>query len=561
MRKILKILLFSIVILIISLEVDAKYIYKNEESIFKIKGADNEKPIINNRNYNVYDEAFSEDVKIDFSDNIGVSLSQYCFKENENMEDEWIDFNSGVVFENSGYYKIKVVDLYKNIVEYFFMLDKEVNKSEINIVLEDNSQSVVEIVAEDILSGIQKIEVYVDNKLYTVYNYADDELKQVSKEMVFPLEEIDFYEEIYVITYDKLGNLKKSESIILNVDKIYDVVDLYRFCDIVNNKKCDFLGKSVYLMKSLELNLLKDNNWRAISGFKGEFDGKKRTISGFYMDKTTEKTAFFADNYGVIKNLTISGEIKTSGDISGGICAENYGEIINCRSRVKINSSGNYIGGISGINYGAIKQSRNNSHITTTGKYVGGIVGYNKSLGKIYKCGSSGKMTGEMYIGGVCGFTEGNNNNVIELSFNMGNIAGSEFVGGICGGTSDGIINMKSLYNRGNVIENNGVGNNGGIIGCNKKNINICNGYNLGEINSLFPNQIGPQNIKVDNFYYIKNKANASGIGIAKNEALFKEVIENENSILFLLNQKVAGVWIIKYGHNDGYPMFVWQFE
>ena len=561
MRKILKILLFSIVILIISLEVDAKYIYKNEESIFKIKSADNENPIINNRNYNVYDEVFCEDVKIDFSDNIGVSLSQYCFKENENIEDEWIDFNTGFVFETSGYYKIKVVDLYKNTVEYSFMLDKEVNKSEINIVSENNSQSVVEIVSEDILSGIQKIEVYVDNELYTVYNYADDELKQVSKEMVFPLEKIDFYEEIYVITYDKLGNLKKSESIILNVDKIYDIVDLYRFRDVVNNKICNFENKTVYLMKSLELNLLEDNNWSAISGFKGEFDGKKRTISGFYMDKTAEKTAFFADNYGVIKNLTISGEIKTSGDISGGICAENYGEIINCRSRVKINSSGNYIGGISGINYGFIKQSRNNSHITTTGDYVGGIVGYNKSLGKIYKCGSSGRITGEMYIGGVCGFTEGNNDNVIELSFNMGNITGSEFVGGVCGGTSDEIINMKSLYNRGNVIENNGAGNNGGIIGCNKKNINICNGYNLGEINSLFPNQIGPENIKADNFYYINNKANVSNIGIAKKETLFKELIENENSILFLLNQKVSGAWIIKYGHNDGYPMFVWQFE
>ena len=46
----------------------------------------------------------------------------------------------------------------------------------------------------------------------------------------------------YLNLYDKLGNLKKSESVILNVDKIYDVVDLYRFCNIVNKKKCDFLS-------------------------------------------------------------------------------------------------------------------------------------------------------------------------------------------------------------------------------------------------------------------------------------------------------------------------------
>ena len=538
----------------------AKYILNSKVNAFRVKSADNIKPYINNRNYNVYDEIFNDNVKIEISDNIGIKRSEYYFNEFLDTEITQDSFESGKIFEKSGYYKIKVIDLYENVTEYSFIIDKEINEVEINLNSENSTQFVTNIIVKDELSGVDKIEVYVDEILYKEYNYIDENVKNISEEVIFLLDTVNFYQDVYVVAYDKLGNIEKSESIILNVDKIYDIVDIYRFRDVVNNQICDFENKTVYLINNIELNLNETNDWNAISGFKGEFDGKKHTISGFYMDKDIEKTAFFENNYGIIRNLTISGEINTTKNISAGICAENYGKIINCRSRVKINSNGSYIGGISGINYGIIEGSRNNSHITTLGNFVGGIVGYNKAEGKILKTGSSGRMTGTNYIGGICGFCEGSENE-ISLSFNMGNITGLEYIGGICGGTDDKKIIFRNIYNRGNVIEESANGNNGGIIGINSPEVYVYNGYNLGEITSTYSNQIGPENIKFDNIFYIKDKVNVSNIGIAKEEFLFKELIENENSILFLLEQKASGIWLIKYGNNDGYPMFVWQFE
>ena len=563
MKKKIFIIFMIVFVFIFSQKVDAKYLLKKECDIVTIKSADSIKPYINNRNYDVYDDVFKDNVKLEISDNIGIKISEYCFKECLEEDDSNSIkniFESGIVFEKSGYYQIRVEDLYENITEYSFIIDKEVNDIIITLNEENKTQFIVDINVIDKLSGVDKIELYVDEEIYETYSYSETNIKNVFEKVVFSLENVKFYQNVYVVAYDKLGNIKKSETVILNGDKIYNAVDIYRFRNIVNNKICDFENKTVYLINNIELNLNETNDWNAINGFKGEFDGKKHTISGFYMDKDIEKTAFFADNYGVIKNLTISGEINTTEDFSAGICAENHGKIINCRSRVKINSNGSYIGGISGINYGSIEYSRNNSHITTTGNYVGGIVGYNESEGKINKTGSSGRMTGEMYIGGICGFSEGSENE-ISLSFNMGNISGSEYVGGICGGTDDNKIVFRNIYNRGNVIEESDNGNNGGVIGINSAKVYIYNGYNLGEITSTYSNQIGPENIKFNNIFYIKDKVNASNIGIAKEESLFKELIENENSILFLLEQKASGIWLIKYGNNDGYPMFVWQFE
>lgn len=335
--------LVSVLNILILRDVEAKYVYTNIDNVFSIQTADNLAPEINGRNYNVQNESFNTDVQVFFSDKLGVKFARYYFKAQDNIfseSDIGIDFESGFIFENSGFYKIEVSDLYNNKTQYTFLIDKEVNKSEISIVSENDTQVNVNINLVDIISGIQKAELYVDNELYKSYNISSD-LKKFSEEVVFLRTDINFYEEIYVVGYDCLGNSKKSESIILNEDKIYDLEDLYRFNSIVNNKICDFYGKSVYLMN----NIIMEEEWNPIWYFNGEFDGKNHTISGFYMDTDDEKSGFFAENYGVIRNFTIIGEIKTNSNISSGLCGENFGKIINCRSRVKITSYGDYVDG------------------------------------------------------------------------------------------------------------------------------------------------------------------------------------------------------------------------
>ena len=110
-------------------KVDAKYFYKNEKNILLIKNADNILPTINGRNYNVYDEKFNNDVRIDFSDNIGIKSSNYYFNASlKDFSNNKNKFENGCIFNSSGFYKIEVIDLYNNVTEYTFMIDKEVNE-------------------------------------------------------------------------------------------------------------------------------------------------------------------------------------------------------------------------------------------------------------------------------------------------------------------------------------------------------------------------------------------------------------------------------------------------
>lgn len=559
-------LCISIFNICISKKVEAKYVYVNNINIFKIENADNIAPKINGRNYNVYDEKFNSNVKIDFYDNLGIKYGKYYFKEEIFSDTDFesnlgINFESGTVFEKSGFYKIEVSDLYDNKTEYTFIIDKEVDITEINISSEDDLQIKLNINLKDYISGLQKAEIYINDEVINIYNYESKNLKEMLEEFSVLKSDIDFYDEIYVNCYDNFGNCKRTESIILNKDKIYDLEDLYKFADVVNSNKCVFENNTVFLMNNLELNLSEVENWNPIYGFKGEFDGQKHVISNLYINTEKEKSGFFAKNQGTIKNLTVSGEINSSSNMSAGICAENFGSIINCRSRVTITSTGNYVGGIAGMNYGLVEFCRNNNSITTSGNYVGGIVGYNYMTGIIRKCGSAGNITGNTYVGGVCGFTSGSFDIIsIEQCFNMLTVKANSYVGGICGGAL-GEVNLMYLYNRGDIIEVDGNGNNGGIIGSKNINMWIKETYNIGNINSSIPNQIALKDAKISGCYYILGKENNSGRGIPRDEHLFKELITNDRSILYLLSKNESDIWTIEYGHNDGYPMFLWQFQ
>ena len=80
-------------------KVEAKYSYKKEKEIFMIKNADNQNPVINNRNYSVYDEVFTDDVTVIFYDNIGIKTSTYIFNNNlEDANNNELEFVTGSIF-------------------------------------------------------------------------------------------------------------------------------------------------------------------------------------------------------------------------------------------------------------------------------------------------------------------------------------------------------------------------------------------------------------------------------------------------------------------------------
>lgn len=161
---------------------------------------------------------------------------------------------------------------------------------------------------------------------------------------------------------------------------------------------------------------------------------------------TRNMGAICANNYGEIRNITISGfNISNSSTISlmGGIAARNEGTIylciitnINMTANNSSNSSSSYLGGIAGSNYnGNIELSSISGTITSTARYIGGIAGTNNANGYIFTCASTSTINGYYYIGGITGINSGEIYNCIgagTLNLNSNN-NGNFAVGGMVG--------------------------------------------------------------------------------------------------------------------------------
>ncbi|WP_347072143.1 S-layer homology domain-containing protein [Intestinimonas butyriciproducens] len=139
-----------------------------------------------------------------------------------------------------------------------------------------------------------------------------------------------------------------------------------------------------------------DEEWGdALFKFRGTLDGAGHTIT---IDSTCHTLCL--ENQGIIKNLTLAGELEISNLSRGNFCTQNRGTITNCKNTIAIVNTGDNInpkGGICAINYGEISNCYNTASIT--GRFVGGIAGEN--LGTIENCFNTGLITAEYYAGGI----------------------------------------------------------------------------------------------------------------------------------------------------------------
>ncbi len=217
--------------------------------------------------------------------------------------------------------------------------------------------------------------------------------------------------------------------------------------------------------------------------FKATFDGAGHTVSGLYVNSSSDYAGLFGviDAVGTVKNLTVSGEVTSTAYYMGGIVGVNYGKITNCTSYVDV--TGEYgIGGIAGSNYagtitgctsyGDVKGTsgvggiagRNDgtivdctSHVDVTGKTsIGGIAG--ESSGTISGCENSGDVKGTSDVGGIVGFL--NNGKVYNCFMVSGTVSGDTFVGGIVGYTLN--TNIKNCYIK-DTVASAVVGNGSGL--------------------------------------------------------------------------------------------------
>jgi len=227
------------------------------------------------------------------------------------------------------------------------------------------------------------------------------------------------------------------------------------------------------------------HEWTAIGDFTrkfyGIFDGDGHTVSGIYINKTSNlNQGLFGFSYGTIKNIGVINIYINGYQAIAGVCGYNIsGTISNCYNTATVNASHGYTGGVVGYNNtgGTITGCYNTGAISGTNNSVdntcvGGVVGRNLSV--VSNCYNTGAVSSNYKTtGGVVGGNEGS----ITNCYNTGTVVStSQTVGGVSGNNPDGTI--SNCYNTGTVSGSFQVA---GISG-NNLNGTISNCYNTGEV-------------------------------------------------------------------------------
>lgn len=249
--------------------------------------------------------------------------------------------------------------------------------------------------------------------------------------------------------------------------------------------------------------------------FEGTFDGNNKVIGNiFQQPDATEEYVFvgmFGGNLGVIKNLSITGDIRLKNKetenelLIAGLTAYNTGDIQNCCNGVNIlvdtSESYWYIGGISGFcNSGYIEKCDNIGQITIkeTDSQTGGIVGWLLNS-NIKECSNKGPILSKSesnvdpYIGGIIGYGECDEATTIEISscsnfakITTNHLWGGAEVGGIAGMLWG--IDVRDCYNLAEISSYSGWVYIGGVFG-EQSDGNITNCYNKGDIKATISNE------------------------------------------------------------------------
>ena len=292
--------------------------------------------------------------------------------------------------------------------------------------------------------------------------------------------------------------------------------------------------------------------------FAGHFDGGNQTISNLSITGQ-DKLGFFSSLAGQISNLKIiNSEIVVSGNYAGVVCADiYYGKITNCFTSGSITgTSSAYLGGLCSQNvYGDVDNCYSTC-LVTGDSYLGGLCGYNSS--DITNSYATGAVSGNNYLGGLCG----KNYDTISYCYATGRVSGGDYIGGLCGYNSQDISNC---YATGKVSGNDDIG---GLCGINYDTISYC--YATGKV--LGRSYLG--GLCGRDIRYIKKSFwNTKTSGIADPERDLEDTdgmiglttaeMQNINTYLIagwdIINETENGtndIWEIFPFH---YPFFAWQ--
>ena len=238
--------------------------------------------------------------------------------------------------------------------------------------------------------------------------------------------------------------------------------------------------------------------WVPISksiGFRGWFDGHNHTISGMYINSSSQNNGFFgliAGAVNTIKNLSIdnsfvssstentagfcglvstnatienvkfNGKVRCSAYYSGGLIGRcnSSAKLFNCSVDVDLKSTRSYCGGLLGYRgFGGsdpmnIKNCVSRGKVESTGDRVSGMIGQGSA--NLSNCKNYASVKGNSYVAGIVGYGvscfECENNGIIE---------GVSYTAGICGYSSgvDKCVNKGTILNKVAGSKISGIGN------------------------------------------------------------------------------------------------------
>ena len=228
--------------------------------------------------------------------------------------------------------------------------------------------------------------------------------------------------------------------------EIFTPTQLKNFRDLVNRESGNPAAWAV-LMENITLN--SNEEWEPIGNeehlYTGTFDGNGKTISGLYIDSSTNDQGLFGclDQGGTVKDLSVSGNVSGDMYVGGVVGYNNGGTVTGCTFSVSGKVSGsNHVGGVVGSNSGTVENCYNTGSVKGSGIYVGGVVGNNG--GSVTNCYNTGEVSGT-YVGGVVGWnSSGDSSASVTNCYNTGTVTGNR-VGGVVGYNISSVTNCYFL--------------------------------------------------------------------------------------------------------------------
>ena len=144
--------------------------------------------------------------------------------------------------------------------------------------------------------------------------------------------------------------------------------------------------------------------------FAGVYDGNGRSIKGISVNSTTKcGAALFAENKGVIKNLTFDGFSNVDNSVEpaniAAVAVVNNGTISNVVVKnINLIAERAAVAGVVGTNNGVVENT-SVANVALKGKYAGGVVGVNN--GSVVNTMVYNSTLEGVYVGGVVAKSSG----------------------------------------------------------------------------------------------------------------------------------------------------------